>query len=96
MAHVIKVNGTVIEVRPAKSQFTLEELQGYVGGPIELVKTRSPKRDLYLHEEGLLLGLPINYKASRLISPAYNTAGGVRGDVIVMSHPGDADKWPLS
>lgn len=81
----IKTDGTEQSVRPADGKkFSLPELQKFVGGYIELTKTSKPRRDMYVNEEGLIHDLPINAKASQLIDPSYWTAGGIRGDVIVI------------
>lgn len=85
MAQYIKADGTVVEVKPenGKKKFRLEELQKFVGGSIELTTTRD-RKVMYVNEEGLLKELPVNDKASKLIDPHYWTAGGVRGDVVVL------------
>ena len=82
MGQHIKTDGTVAEVHPANGKkFTLKELQEFVGGYIELVTTREPRRHMYVNEEGTLDGLPLNQKASELIHPMYCTV--VVGDVLV-------------
>lgn len=85
MALWIKADGTEQEVKPADNKrFTLDELQKFVGGDIELTHTAKPKRVMYVNEEGMLRGLPINAKATALISPDYLMIDGIRGDVIVL------------
>ena len=44
--------------------FSLAELQEYVGGYIELV--RMDQTLMVVNEEGALLGLPVNYRASAI------------------------------
>lgn len=84
MALHIKTDGTETTVQPADGKrFTLAELQGYVGGLIEIVKTHD-KRTMYVNEEGLVDNLPRNAKASGLIDSCYLTIDGVRGDVLVL------------
>ncbi len=54
-------------VHPADGKkFTLEELQGYVGGYIELVRLPrgNGRATMYANEEGLLFGLAVNTEAS--------------------------------
>lgn len=66
MAQLIKTNGTVQEVTPANGKaFTLEELQGFVGGYIEPVRL-GPGKTMLVNEEGLIQELPYNSKASQL------------------------------
>jgi hypothetical protein len=67
VAELIKASGEVTDTQPTKGgkrpKFTLEELQGFVGGYIELVDLGS--RDvMVVNEEGRIHGLPINMKAS--------------------------------
>ncbi len=77
---VFRTDSTREEVRPANGQwFTLEELQGFVGGSIELFVI-SPTRAMYLNEDGAPggdLDLPINAWASNL------TGQRIFGDVVV-------------
>jgi Domain of unknown function (DUF3846) len=66
MALHIKSDGMISEVHPPTGrQYNLAELQAFVGGRIELVVLEDG-RDLYLNEEGLLIGLPFNASASQL------------------------------
>lgn len=69
MATLIRASGTEKEIAPTnKKHFTLKELQGYVGGYIELVETAgsSGSELLVVNEEGLLVGLRPNVRASCL------------------------------
>jgi hypothetical protein len=66
MAIHIKADGDITEVHPATGdKFTLEEMQAAVGGLIELVILHDG-RDMWINEEGLILGLPFNISASAL------------------------------
>lgn len=62
-----RTTGVIETVQPhsAKS-FTLDELQGFVGGNIELIPGtgRAHHPSAYCNEEGRLDGLPVNAKAS--------------------------------
>lgn len=66
MAQLIKTDGTVQEVTPANGKgFTLEELQGFVGGYIEPVRL-GPGKTMLVNEEGLGMELAYNSVASEL------------------------------
>jgi hypothetical protein len=79
MARWIKADGTEVTVKPLHGKtFTLEELQKYVGGFIELVYTNDGK-EMYLNEEGKLKCLPVNRTASLL----YMGDDLIVGDVLV-------------
>jgi hypothetical protein len=67
MAKHIKTDGTEHEYLPKDDKFTLEELQSAVGGMIEVAPNSPQGKVLLVNEEGLLLGLPLNPFASRLI-----------------------------
>ena len=44
---------------------SLEEAQAFVGGYVEMIQL-APDVQLLVNEEGQLLGLPVNYTASRM------------------------------
>ena len=63
---LIKANGEMTHVNPADGKaFTLEELQGFVGGYIEIVTTLRGNK-LVVNEEGKLNGLPVNIIATEI------------------------------
>jgi Domain of unknown function (DUF3846) len=74
MALILRTDGSEEEVSPASGRtFSLEELQTIVGegtdegrGYIEIVPCKDKKHIIVLNEEGKLLGLPINARASEL------------------------------
>lgn len=74
MATIYRPDGSSQDVRPANGRcFDLGELQRIVGegtptgrGYIEIVPCKDKQHILVLNEEGKLLGLPINVKASEL------------------------------
>lgn len=75
-----KMDGSQETVTPSVGKkFSLEELQKYVGGFIELIPayTRIPGI-VYANEDGLLLRLPFNEVASRLVGRS------LVGDVLVV------------
>ena len=81
MATLIKSNGEETNVLPKnKTDFKLDELQTFVGGIIEIVKTKDG-RTMVINEEGKINDLPINQKASLLYQ--YNEFDFIAGDVLI-------------
>lgn len=77
MARWIKTSGEITEVRPKNGRdFSLSELQGFVGGYIELVWLHGDTV-MVVNEEGLVKGLPFNANATAI---AYQP---IVGDVLV-------------
>lgn len=67
MATLYRTNGTQETVTPKGQFFTLEELQDYVGGYIELIRTNDGK-NMYINEEGKFDDLPFNLKATSIVT----------------------------
>ena len=66
MATLIGTDGRTYQVRPSNGvHFTLEELQGFVGGYIEVVRTLDGQF-MVINELGKLEGLELNIPATRL------------------------------
>ena len=66
MAQLLKTDGTFTEVAPKDNLvFTLGELYGFVGRPVDILYLPSGKR-LVVNDEGKLTGLPYNAKASEI------------------------------
>lgn len=64
MAKWIKTNGETIDVQPKNgTDYSLEELQGFVGGYIEIIG-HGKDGLMVVNEEGKLDGLPLNTTAS--------------------------------
>lgn len=64
MAQIIKVTGEEIQVTPKNgTDFQLKELQKIVGGYIEIVRLNG-SAIMVVNEEDLLMGLPVNSKAT--------------------------------
>jgi hypothetical protein len=82
MAELIKANGRKKSVTPKNdSNFTLEELQKYVGGNIQIVKTND-KRLMVINEEGKIFNLDHNRRATKLYE--YGSCDIIMGDVLVI------------
>ena len=65
MARLITVEGSAKEVTPNDGErFTLEEMQALVGGLIQPVYTDDGI--ILVNEEGLLIGMDLNIRASML------------------------------
>jgi hypothetical protein len=84
VANLIKVDGSETEIHPKNGKtFSLEELQGFVGGYIERIKL--PNGDsIFLDEEGKLKQKPRNERATlmgRVCGIAHTDF--VVGDVVV-------------
>jgi hypothetical protein len=83
MAQIIKTNGEVIEAQPKNgTDFSLEELQGIVGGYVEVVSIHYGQI-IVLDEEGKLKGKDRNNKATELYRLRRLTTDFIVGDVLV-------------
>lgn len=77
----VKANGEVVPIQPINgSDFTLKELQKYVGGSIGIHRTTDGRR-LVVHEEGKLINLPPNPIATSFYQ--YNQHDTIVGDTVV-------------
>ena len=65
MGMLISVDGEQKEVTPVGDTFSLQELQQYVEGLIEIVPI-DPERMAVVNEEGLFMRLPMNPVASQV------------------------------
>lgn len=73
-----------IEVAPKNgSTFTLEELQNYVGGYIEIITCENPNYLIVMNEEGKLLGLRKNYFATEFAGSGIFAGDYIAGCVII-------------
>ena len=82
MAELIKSSGRKRNVIPKNDKdFKLEELQKYVGGNIQIVKTNDD-RLMVVNEEGKIFNLNYNRKATKLYE--YGSCDEIRGDVLVI------------
>ena len=84
-AIIIKPNEENVEVVERDKPFELEELQKLVGGLIEVVPQWTwgvGHKLMVVNEEGLLLDLPYNVKATDLLK-RFNPYG-IRGTAVLM------------
>lgn len=81
MATIYRADGRIETVEPANgTDFSLEELQAIVGGRIEICETVFTDEILVINEEGKLLDLPINRRATGLYK--YGKIDPIVGDVL--------------
>jgi len=82
-ARLIKVDGEVTEVKPKNGKyFLLTELQKYVGGYIQMVRTHDNKV-MVVNEEGKLMDLPFNVVATK--EYVHGSHDPICGDVLICS-----------
>ena len=82
MGILMKSNGDVEEVAPNNGKtFSLQELQQYVQGYIEIVGVGD--KYLILNEEGKLIGLELNVKATEIFIKYRGATDVVVGDVLL-------------
>ena len=80
-AWLIKANGERKEIAPKNgTDFTADELHGYVGGYIEIVRFRN--EIMVVNEEGKLYGLPYNHNAT-ILARWKGYDDDIVGDVVV-------------
>lgn len=78
---LIKTSGVIKNVKPKNGvDFQLKELQGFVGGNIEIVKTKDG-RALIANENGLNLNLPFNALATDFY--LYGDQSNIVGNVLI-------------
>lgn len=82
MATLIKPDGATSLVLPASGEtFTLQELQAFVGGYIQIIAVGSAY--YVLNEEGKLLGLPANVPATHRAHDFLFEGDYLCGDVLI-------------
>lgn len=87
MARLLKADGSVEVVTPAKgTTFTLQELQTFVGGYIEVIRLTG--QWLVVNEDGKRLKLPANSRATDLLRDGTGCAPWdfVVGDVLLADY----------
>lgn len=86
MATLYRTDGSTTEVAPANGKtFTLAELQGFVGGIIQIVPMPGRRRSFVCHDEGRLIGLPLNPAATARWEEVYGATDELVGDVLIAS-----------
>lgn len=92
MAKLITISGATIDVSPKDGKrFSLEELQGFVGGYIDFVNFPSGQVAC-INDNGKLEGLPINEVGSSIFKKEFpiekypeNNDGILVGDILILS-----------
>jgi hypothetical protein len=89
MASLIKIDGTVVEVKPAGDTFTLAELYALVcpddPDPIVQAVPVVEGEILWCHEEGKLRNLPLNEVATRCYQRYLFPGDFLVGNILITS-----------
>lgn len=87
MAKLYKTNGEIVEVEPENgSDFSLEELQSFVDGYIEVAYLDN-ERVIVINEEGKINNLPYNENATAEYNRAMKCrADYIAGDALICKH----------
>jgi hypothetical protein len=84
-AIVIYSNGIQKEIEPTNNNtFTLEEMQSYVEGYIEVIYLNS-KQLMVVNEEGIRLKLPLNKRATQIANFYGEYLDVIYGTVVICS-----------
>lgn len=88
MSYWIPAKGAIIPVRPAdKRKFTLDEMERFVGGPLETAATLADGRVLFCNEEGKVnpaITSRINVIATILYQALYGPIDVIVGDCLLV------------
>lgn len=83
MAKLYKTDGTIETVSPKNGKnFSLDELQGFVGGLIDIQATDENLLFVF-NDEGKLMNLPVNDKATELYQKEVYKGDFLVGDVLI-------------
>lgn len=87
MAKLYKTSGEIVEIEPENgSDFSLEELQSFVDGHIELVYLNEDEM-MIVNEEGKLRNLPYNQNATARFNKEMGfRADYIAGDALICKH----------
>jgi len=67
-----------------KKKWTLQDVQVFIGGYMEVLDSTMPHRALVCDEEGVLKEKPINIEAMRLVHSRYFMSQGLRGNCLLV------------
>jgi hypothetical protein len=82
-AKLYRVDGTIKKIEPQNGNtFSLEEMQNFVDGYIEVVNMGT-KKFMIVNEEGKISGLPVNFMATELHKKQKGYHELIVGDVII-------------
>lgn len=74
---------TEVDVKPMNgTDFSLTELQDFVGGYIEIIQLKDGNT-MVVNDEGKLLGLPMNATATQLYRNSFGCADYIVGNALV-------------
>lgn len=83
MAKLIKTTGVELEVNPENgSDFQLKEMQDFVGGTIQII--RVDNNCIVCNDDGKLLGLPYNEKATEMYGKYLFSGDYLVGDILII------------
>lgn len=82
--NVVKKIYTDGRIEDCKEKMTLEQMQKFVGGYIEMVPSNVAHRMLVVNEEGLLDQLPHNVEASKFVNPRTLVLDFIRGNALLI------------
>ena len=83
MAVLFRTDSSTENVKPKNgTDFSLEELQEMVGGTIEIIRL-SNLQLMIVHDEGKILGLPVNLYATILYRMYICTDDFIAGDALL-------------
>ena len=92
VAEILHTDGHRTQLPPGK--LDLATLQGAVAGYIEVILlhgTLARGTLMIVNEDGHRLGLPLNEAATQLARGKANMLGGILGDVVIATSPGEVD-----
>lgn len=98
MAKLIKIDGTIQEIKPKNGKsFSLEEMQDFVGGLVQIFALPSGK-EFIVNEEGKINDLPENEMATKIWKEEYpikkypmNNDELIVGDVLLIEDLSELD-----
>ncbi len=92
MATLLKLDGTIETVTPKNGKnFSLEEMQEFVGGFIEAVYLPN-KMVMFINEEGKLYNLPVNLQATTMVEGIIRDSDYIVGNALICNLVETGDK----